>query len=93
MKIFTRSRLLRAGVLPVFAVALLAAPAVNAAALHHHVPAQGRPFVQSGAQQDDPALPTFNQPPDYHPDCFDSRLQVPDGSGGLKWVPHLDCRY
>jgi hypothetical protein len=98
MKILDQSRALRASALPLFAVVLMAASAANAAApIGHHKPAHHHHIVQSATPAPqpnaDPVMSPVQEQADYHPRCFQTRNQVMDGNGGLKWVPKMECRY
>lgn len=98
MKILNHSRALRASTLPLFAAVLIAASAANAAApIGHHKPAHHHHVIQSGMQalqpEAEPAMPPAQEKFDYRPNCFQTRNQVMDGNGGLKWVPKTECRY
>jgi hypothetical protein len=77
---------------------LVTASAAHAAApIGHHRPVHQHHIVQSQTQapqrEADPAMPPLQEPFDYHPNCFQTRNQVMDGNGGLKWVPKTECRY
>jgi len=98
MKILSQFRMLRASTLSLSVAVLMAASAAHAAApIGHHKPVRHHHIVQSVApapqQQADPVLPPLQEPFDYHPNCFQTRNQVMDGNGGLKWVPKTECRY
>jgi hypothetical protein len=98
MKILNQSRALRASTLPLFAAVLMATSSANAATpIGHHKPVRHHHITQSSAQEPqpnaEPVMPPAQEKFDYHPSCFQTRNQVMDGNGGLKWVPRMECRY